>query len=94
MDMVIFHGGCNTFTESIYYAKKMIILPFSSDQFNIAYDVEKNKLGAILDPNNFEREDLSRAFKDIGKIPKERLEYWAGISKKRGADYAVSSLLY
>lgn len=94
MDIVIFHGGCNTFTESVYYGKKMIILPFSSDQFNIAYDVEKNKIGAILDPNKFDQEDLSRAFKYIEKIPKDRLEYWAGISKKRGADYAASILLY
>ncbi|MGB6178558.1 glycosyltransferase, partial [Carnobacterium sp.] len=36
MDNVIFHGGCNTFTEALYYGKPMIILPFSSDQFNIA----------------------------------------------------------
>ena len=94
MDLVIFHGGCNTFTESIYYGKKMIILPFSSDQFNIAYDVEKNKIGAVLDPNKFDKEDLSRAFKYIEKIPKDRLDYWADISKKRGADYAALNLLY
>lgn len=93
MDTVIFHGGCNTFTESIYYANKMIILPFSSDQFNIAYDVEKNNIGAILDPNNFDKQDLSRAFDHIEKIPKDKIEYWARIAKRRGADYGANILL-
>ena len=31
MDSVIFHGGCNTFTEALYYGKPMIILPFSRE---------------------------------------------------------------
>ena len=93
VDTIIFHGGCNTFTEALYYNKKMIILPFSSDQFNIAYDAEKNKLGSVLDPNNFNKDDLLKAFNIIDTISGDKSEYWSKLSKKRGADYAVKKLL-
>ncbi len=93
MDTVIFHGGCNTFTEAMYYGKEMIILPFSSDQFNIAYDVEKNDLGSILDPNTFSKQDLRRAFEQIKSTSKDSLNYWSGVSKERGANYAVKKVL-
>lgn len=93
MDMVIFHGGCNTLTEAMYYGKELIILPFSSDQFNIAYDVEKNNLGQILDPNNFTKEGLAKAFKNIEQMSKKELAYWSRVSKERGTDYAVKRIL-
>lgn len=93
VDTVVFHGGCNTLTEAMYYGKDMIILPFSSDQFNIAYDVEKNKLGRVLDPNGFGKEDLLKAFNDIQEDSKDSLRYWSSISKERGADYAAKIIL-
>ena len=93
VDTVIFHGGCNTLTETIYYGKEMIILPFSSDQFNIAYDIEINKLGAILDPNNFSKESLAKAFNYVEENSGASLEKWRNISKSRGTDYAAKQLL-
>lgn len=93
IDTVVFHGGCNTLTEAIYYGKKMIILPFSSDQFNIAYDVENNKLGSVLDPNNFTKEELLKAFNFIEDASRDILEYWKSISRERGADYAARRVL-
>lgn len=92
IDNVIFHGGCNTFTEAMYYAKPMIILPFSSDQFNIAYDCEKKKLAQILNPNAFKEEDLLTAFEKINNQTAKELAHWSAISKKRGPDYAVKQL--
>ena len=92
VDTVIFHGGCNTLTEAMYYGKEMILLPFSSDQFNIAYDMETNELAAVLDPNNFSNEDLSKAFTHIEEISKDRLLHWKNISRERGADYAAKAL--
>jgi len=93
MDIVIFHGGCNTLTEAMYYGKKMIILPFSSDQFNIGYDMEKNNLAGVLDPNNFSKEDLAKAFNYIEENTEVNLEYWSNISKSRGSDYAAKKIL-
>lgn len=93
LDLVIFHGGCNTFTEALFYGKKMIILPFSSDQFNIAYDAERKELAEILDPNNFREKDLVRALVKMKDQLNPELRYWSKISQDRGPDYAVTELL-
>lgn len=58
MDAVIHHGGVGTFTETLYYGKPSLVLPFSSDQFNVACDVERMRLGAVLDPNCFKEREL------------------------------------
>lgn len=93
MDNVIFHGGCNTFTEALYYGKPMIILPFSSDQFNIAYDCEKRQLAEILDPNTFTEEELLAALLKINNQDNKEVAYWSKISQDRGPDFAVKQLI-
>lgn len=93
VDTVVFHGGCNTLTEAMYYGKEMILLPFSSDQFNIAYDMEANELAAVLDPNHFSRQDLSKAFTHIEELSEENMLHWKTVSRQRGADYAAKVLL-
>lgn len=93
MDIVVQHGGCNTFTETMYYGKRIILLPFSSDQFNIAYDVEENNLGQVLDPNNFEEKDLLEAFKNLESMDLDSLKHWSSLYQNRGSDYAARILL-
>ncbi len=93
VDTVVFHGGCNTLTEAMYHGKEMVILPFSSDQFNIAYDIEKHNLGRILDPNNFSQQHLATALAELEESPKDNLRYWQKVSRERGADYAVKKIL-
>lgn len=93
VDTVVFHGGCNTLTEAIYHGKEMVILPFSSDQFNIAYDIEKHNLGRVLDPNNFSKEELAKALNELEAISKDNLLHWKKVSRERGADYAVKKIL-
>lgn len=93
MDLVIFHGGCNTFTEAMYYGKPMVILPFSSDQFNIAYDAEKNNLAEILDPNNLNEKDIIESIEKSINRSREDLDKWSDISKNRGSDYAAHLIL-
>lgn len=93
MDQVIFHGGCNTFTEAIFYGKPMVILPFSSDQFNIAYDAERKELAEILDPNTFRERDLVEALVTLKNSKNVEVRYWSKVSKQRGPDFAVESLL-
>ena len=77
----------------MYYGKEIIVLPFSSDQFNIAYDVEFNNLGIVLDPNDFSKEELREAFNTNKKTSSENLQYWSKFSKERGTDYAARVIL-
>lgn len=93
MDLVIHHGGNNTFTEALYYGIPMVILPFSSDQFNVAFDAENNGLAEILDPNSFNEEDLSKAIERTQNRSKNQLNHWRNLSRKKGVDYAVRILL-
>jgi UDP:flavonoid glycosyltransferase YjiC (YdhE family) len=93
MDLVIHHGGNNTFTEALYYGIPMVILPFSSDQFNIAFDAESNGLAEVLDPNSFNEEDLSKAIVRTQKRSKNQLSHWSKLSRERGVDYAVRIIL-
>lgn len=94
MDLVIHHGGNNTFTETLYHAKPMVIFPFSSDQFAIAYDAERFSLGKVVDPNNFLPEDLG------GKITmlvsgefNSSLKIWSEFSQNHGAFYLAEAIL-
>ena len=60
-DLFVHHGGVNSLTEALYYQVPMVVMPFSSDQFNVAADVEDAHLGAVLDPNEVGVETMQRA---------------------------------
>ena len=85
MDLVVHHGGANSFTETLYYGKPMIILPFSSDQFAIAYDAEENKIAEVLDPNHFTEEKVHRAIENLrGREVQSSLQFWQRQSQESG----------
>jgi UDP:flavonoid glycosyltransferase YjiC (YdhE family) len=48
---VVHHGGNNSFTEALVSGVPALVLPFSSDQFCVAHDVERSGAGSCLDPN-------------------------------------------
>jgi UDP-N-acetylglucosamine:LPS N-acetylglucosamine transferase len=93
MDIAIHHGGNNTFTETVHYGKPMIILPFSSDQFNIAYDAECNDLAITLDPNRLSKSIIVQALEDVSKFDKKNLLHWSRFSRERGPDYGARRIL-
>lgn len=93
MDIVIHHGGCNTFTETLYFGKPMIILPFSSDQFNIASDAERNKIACTLNPNQLSEGAVVDALEKAVQLDQEILRHWSEWSKQRGTDYAAKCIL-
>ena len=94
MDIVIHHGGCNTFTETLYFGKPMIILPFSSDQFNIASDAERNQIACTLNPNQLSEGAVVDALERAIELDQEILHHWSEWSKQRGTDYAAKCFLF
>jgi UDP:flavonoid glycosyltransferase YjiC (YdhE family) len=94
MDLIIHHGGNNSFTESLHYGKPMIIMPFSSDQFDIASDAERHRLAQVLDPNSLSPEKVAAALKRaLSKDHVYSLSRWQRHVQSRGPGYAVRKLL-
>ncbi|MBN1837467.1 MAG: glycosyltransferase family 1 protein [Spirochaetales bacterium] len=91
VDLVVHHGGNNSFTECLYYGRPMVILPFSSDQFNIAFDAETAGLAEVADPNAFGEGEMRGTLRAaLGRGPS--LERWRGWVRARGPAYAVREL--
>lgn len=49
--VAITHAGNSGVTEALTYGVPMLVLPFSTDQFAIAADLERAGVGRALDPN-------------------------------------------
>ena len=62
---VVTHGGNNTVTEALDAGVPMVVLPFSTDQFAIAADLERTGLGVALDPNATGAADVAEAMASI-----------------------------
>lgn len=92
MDAVLFHGGCNTFTETLFYGKPMIILPFSSDQFNVAYDAEKEGLAEVHDPNAFSVEEIERSLSHL-LTDTTRSMKWQKVIRSLGPKFGAEQIL-
>lgn len=50
--LAVHHGGNNTFTECLAAGVPAVALPFSSDQFAVAHDLERIPAGRVLDPHH------------------------------------------
>ncbi|MDW7670714.1 MAG: glycosyltransferase [Bacillota bacterium] len=94
MDLVIHHGGCNTFTECLYFGKPMIIVPFSSDQFHIAADGEHMGVAAVLNPQVMTREALFAALQVMLTPASEQARsHWQRLVQSRGPSYACREVM-
>ena len=93
-ELVVHHGGVGSFSESLFHGVPMIVLPFSSDQFSVAYDVERLGLGAVLDPNALEPNDMRTAFETCqGQETRERCRRWSDSIRKFGGPHAAAARL-
>lgn len=65
VDLVIFHGGNNTLTETVYYGKAMIVIPLFYDQYNNAQRVHEKNFGRRLDQHQFTDEQLVQTIDEL-----------------------------
>ncbi|NP_001310039.1 uncharacterized UDP-glucosyltransferase YdhE-like [Tetranychus urticae] len=56
VDLVITHGGNNTFMETLYYGKPMIVVPYFFDQFDNAQRVVDKKIGFRVNPYDLDED--------------------------------------
>ncbi len=59
--LAITHGGNNGVTEALSAGVPLLVLPFSTDQFAVAADLERTSLGRALDPNGASAEEIAGA---------------------------------
>ncbi|MEH6515189.1 MAG: nucleotide disphospho-sugar-binding domain-containing protein [Halioglobus sp.] len=60
-DLAIHHGGNNSVQECLGIGLRQLVLPFSTDQFANAADLERAGVASILDPNEMSTAQLTEA---------------------------------
>ncbi len=58
-DVAIHHGGNNSVQEALAAGTRQIVLPFSTDQFATAADLEAHPWAGVLAPNDASADDLA-----------------------------------
>lgn len=64
-DLAIHHGGNNSVQESLLAGARQLVLPFSTDQFAIAADLERTGRGTVAAPNDATSEDLAELIEHV-----------------------------
>lgn len=59
--VAVTHGGNNSVTEALTAGVPMLVLPFSTDQFVGAFDVERHRSGRTLAPNVATPDEIAEA---------------------------------
>ena len=89
--VLVSHGGNGSVTEAAAAAVPQVVLPFSTDQFDVAAAVERAGIGRALAPNTLGADELVRAVDSV-RAPSVRLRA-AGVAREvaaaGGAERAV-----
>jgi UDP-N-acetylglucosamine:LPS N-acetylglucosamine transferase len=67
--VLITHGGNNSITEALTFGVPMLVLPFSTDQFDGAAAIERSLAGIALDPNRASRPLIAGAVRGLLRNP-------------------------
>ncbi len=68
-DLAVHHGGNNSVQEALSAGVQQIVLPFSTDQFANAADLERLGLASVAAPNDVTTADLSAAIEHRLHLP-------------------------
>lgn len=68
-DLLITHGGNNSVTEALTFGVPMVVLPFSTDQFDAAAAIEQRVAGIALDPNSAPRPLIAGSVRGLLRTP-------------------------
>ncbi len=68
-DLLVTHGGNNSITEALQCGVPMLVLPFSTDQFDGAAAIERGLAGVALDPNASSRRLIAGAASGLLRRP-------------------------
>ncbi len=60
-DLIVHHGGNNSVQESLAAGVRQVVLPFSTDQFSNAADLERIGAAVVLPPNEATEAELASA---------------------------------
>ena len=78
------HGGNNSVTEAMHHRVPLLVLPFSTDQFAGAADLERAGFGVALAPNTATVDELADALRRV-------LEIEVTLEPTSGPDIAYAS---
>jgi zeaxanthin glucosyltransferase len=67
--LLITHGGNNSVTEALTFGVPMLVMPFSTDQFDGAAAIEQRLAGLALDPNGSSRPLIAGAVRGLLTTP-------------------------
>ena len=67
--LAITHAGNNGVTEALAAGVPLVVLPFSTDQFAVAADLERAGLGRALDPNRATPDEIGAAIREVERGP-------------------------
>ena len=91
--LLITHGGNNSVTEALHFGVPMLVLPFSTDQFDGAAAIERSLAGVALDPNRASRSLIAGTVQGLLRNPPPAAGLIGGMLRTRpGADLAYEAM--
>ena len=91
--LLITHGGNNSVTEALHFGVPMLVLPFSTDQFDGAAAIERSLAGVALDPNRASRSLIAGTVQGLLRNPPPAAGRIGGMLRTQpGAELAYEAM--